>query len=287
MPFCREGDEGSSLLPEQPTGSHAAAPLSLGRVQGSHPPGPGGLTVRSLCPVATPPQASRAGGPGASPWEQGPLGAVVVGQAGGAPTGLSGGMCDSRGSRSPPASRVQCAACLSPAVPRAKDPTRLQRTLVSGSVPCPPGCRASAPAVPARLPALGLTTELLHEAHVPAGVEGQRVGRDAQRLEDGCVGNAPHGQAALQAHSPGLLLAEAAVPQGEDVSQGHVLLPRQASVSQRLLGGAPRSGGLAAALHFRGQESVSGRTCPPRSSLMVGQSRGVAQAGLALLGLSL
>lgn len=77
----------------------------------------------------------------------------------------------------------------------------------------------------------GLTAELLHEAHVSAGVEGQRVGRDAQGLEDGRVGDAAHCQAALQAHSPGLLLIQAAVPQGEDVGQGHVLLPRQPGLS--------------------------------------------------------
>ena len=79
----------------------------------------------------------------------------------------------------------------------------------------------------------GLTAELLHEAHVAAGVEGQGVGRDAECLEDGRVGNAAHGQAALQAHGPGLLLAEAAVPQGEDVGQGHVLLPTQAWLTAR------------------------------------------------------
>ena len=79
----------------------------------------------------------------------------------------------------------------------------------------------------------GLTAELLHEAHVPAGVEGQRVGRDAQGLEDGRVGDAPHRQAALQAHGPGFLLTQAAVPQGEDIGQGHVLLPRQPGLSFR------------------------------------------------------
>lgn len=77
---------------------------------------------------------------------------------------------------------------------------------------------------------LGLTAELLHEAHISAGVEGQSVGCDAQGLEDGRVGNALHGQAAFQAYSPGLLFAETTVPQGEDVSQGHVLLPKYTSV---------------------------------------------------------
>lgn len=44
---------------------------------------------------------------------------------------------------------------------------------------------------------LFLTTELLHEAHVSTGVEGQGVGCDAQGLENGCVCHTPHGQAAL------------------------------------------------------------------------------------------
>lgn len=103
------------------------------------------------------------------------------------------------------------------------------------------------PAVPTGPPTPapgGLTAELLHEAQVPAGVEGQGVGGDAQDLEEGRVGDAPQGQAALQAHGPGLLLAEAAIAQGEDVGQGHVLLPRQASLSraegQRVRGRAPR-----------------------------------------------
>lgn len=86
-----------------------------------------------------------------------------------------------------------------------------------------------------------LTAELLHETHVPAGVEGQGVRRDAQALEDGGVGHTPHGQAALQAHGPGFLLAEAAVPQGEDVSQRHILLSRQAlAVSPAGPSAAPR-----------------------------------------------
>lgn len=78
----------------------------------------------------------------------------------------------------------------------------------------------------------GLTAEQLHEAHVAAGVESQSVGRDAEGLEYGRAGDTPHGQAALQAHRPGLLLAEAAVPQREDVGQGHVLLPTQAPLSR-------------------------------------------------------
>lgn len=86
---------------------------------------------------------------------------------------------------------------------------------------------ARPPAVPR-----GLTAEQLHEAHVAAGVESQSVGRDAEGLEYGRAGDTPHGQAALQAHRPGLLLAEAAVPQREDVGQGHVLLPTQAPLSR-------------------------------------------------------
>lgn len=42
-----------------------------------------------------------------------------------------------------------------------------------------------------------LTAELLHEAHVSTGVECQGVRRDAQGLEDGCVGDTPHRQAAF------------------------------------------------------------------------------------------
>lgn len=49
---------------------------------------------------------------------------------------------------------------------------------------------------PPRSPHL-LTAELLHEAHVSTGVECQGVRRDAQGLEDGCVGDTPHRQAAF------------------------------------------------------------------------------------------
>lgn len=49
---------------------------------------------------------------------------------------------------------------------------------------------------PTAFPCL-LTAELLHEAHVSTGVECQGVRRDAQGLEDGCVGDTPHRQAAF------------------------------------------------------------------------------------------
>lgn len=124
-------------------------------------------------------------------------------------------------------------------------------------------------------PCPGLTAEQLHEAHVPAGVESQGVGRDAEGLEDGRVGNAPHGQAALQAHGPRFLLAEAAVPQRQDVGQGHVLLPRQAAAETGLGTGPGRlrapSPGKARHPHV---ETDSGEADSTRRRFTLRQKRG-------------
>lgn len=57
-----------------------------------------------------------------------------------------------------------------------------------------------------------LTAELLHEAGVAVGVEGQRVWRYAQRVEEVGGSDALQRQDALCTHSPHLLLGQAAVP---------------------------------------------------------------------------
>lgn len=70
----------------------------------------------------------------------------------------------------------------------------------------------------------GLTTELLHEANVPMGVEGQSVWRDTQGVEEVGGSDALQGHNTLCTHRPHLLLRQTAVPQRKDVCQRHVLL---------------------------------------------------------------
>lgn len=70
----------------------------------------------------------------------------------------------------------------------------------------------------------GLTTELLHEAHVAMGVEGKRVGCYTQGVKERRRADALQGRHTLHAHRPHLLLTETTVPQGEDICQRHVLL---------------------------------------------------------------
>lgn len=56
------------------------------------------------------------------------------------------------------------------------------------------------------------------------GVEGQRVGRDAQGVEQVGGSDALQGLQTLGAHRPHVLLRQTAVPQRQNVSQRHVLL---------------------------------------------------------------
>lgn len=69
-----------------------------------------------------------------------------------------------------------------------------------------------------------LTTELLHEANVSMGVERQCVGCDAQGVEKVGGSDALQSPYTLCTHRPHFLLRQTAVPQGQNVSQGHVLL---------------------------------------------------------------
>lgn len=69
-----------------------------------------------------------------------------------------------------------------------------------------------------------LTAELLHEANIPVGVEGQCVGCDAQGVEKVGGSDALQRLQTLRTHRPHLLLRQTAVPQRQDVRQGHVLL---------------------------------------------------------------
>lgn len=81
-----------------------------------------------------------------------------------------------------------------------------------------------------------LTTELLHEANIPVGVEGQCVGCDAQGVEKVGGSDALQSLYTLCTHRPHFLLRQTAVPQRQNVSQGHVLLQiRNVTVSTSLL----------------------------------------------------
>lgn len=73
-------------------------------------------------------------------------------------------------------------------------------------------------------PCRRLTTELLHEANIPMGVEGQSVGSYTQGVEEVGGSDALQRQHALCTHRPHLLLRQTAVPQREDVCQRHILL---------------------------------------------------------------
>lgn len=81
-----------------------------------------------------------------------------------------------------------------------------------------------------------LTAELFHEANVPMGIEGQRVGCDAQGVEKVGGSDALQGLETLCTHRPHLLLGQTAVPERQNISQGHVLLRTQnITVSNSLL----------------------------------------------------
>lgn len=81
-----------------------------------------------------------------------------------------------------------------------------------------------------------LTTELLHEANIPVGIEGQCVGCDAQGVKKVGGSDALQSLYTLRTHRPHFLLRQTAVPQRQNVSQGHVLLQTQnMTVSNSLL----------------------------------------------------
>lgn len=69
-----------------------------------------------------------------------------------------------------------------------------------------------------------LTTELLHEANIPMGVEGQCVWCYTQSVEEMGGSDALQRQSTLCTHCPHLLLGQTAVPQRKDVRQRHILL---------------------------------------------------------------
>lgn len=73
-------------------------------------------------------------------------------------------------------------------------------------------------------PCCRLTTELLHEAHIPMGVEGQSVWCYTQGVEEVGGSDALQRLNALCTHCPHLLLRQTAVAQWKDVCQGHILL---------------------------------------------------------------
>lgn len=69
-----------------------------------------------------------------------------------------------------------------------------------------------------------LTTELLHEANIPMGVEGQSVWCYAQCVEEVGGSDALQGQNTLCTHCPHLLLRQTTVPQRKDVCQRNIFL---------------------------------------------------------------
>lgn len=70
----------------------------------------------------------------------------------------------------------------------------------------------------------GLTTQLLHEANVPVGIEGQSVWSYTQAVEEMGGPDALQGQNTLHTDGQYLLLRQATVPQWEDVCQWYILL---------------------------------------------------------------
>lgn len=76
-----------------------------------------------------------------------------------------------------------------------------------------------------------LTTELLHEANIPMGVEGQCIWCYAQGVEKVGGSDALQSLYTLGTHRPHFLLRQTAVPQRQNVSQGHVLLQTHKKLS--------------------------------------------------------